>query len=318
MNILVTTVPYVASLECNIIDGLLWLGHTVCNSTGKINYAQEYDANLDYKLWLMMDTDNDQARFAGASNRDGRAIPKIILHLHDRWTDYQNISRSPIKPIPYDGYYSMMFVRDLPKDFSKQVLKSVYPLDYSIERRYLEATDDYRDQERLPSLVFYGTLSTAGRRNTLQTANYAGIPVIYGEYKFNTADTKWSQWIHGRYTHDPAYYQELCKHMFAFVPWGAGPSTMRLGEVYAAGCIPVIQRYPSDIIPFHDFKDGQNCILWDTEDELINKLRYYREHIDEAETLRNKCFNWGQAELLTKHIAQWILDMVSQKHNLVG
>ena len=311
MNIVITSTPYVDSGIMTITDGLLDLGHSVYCIGSEINYAQKYDATAVPKgvdLFLQMDSDNIGSVSYPSS------MPDIRFHLHDRWVDYQNAPNSPVKPVP-EIECDLLFVRDLDREVNNRPV-ATFPLDYGIERRYLEACQGFNQAlttERPYDVGFFGTLSTSRRDFYLSRLKTAvGEGVVYGGYQFNTADTKWSKWIYGRYTHNPDYYEALCQFKFIFVPMGAGPSTMRMGEAYAAGAVPLIQRYPSDIIPLHDFKDGENCVLWSDGSELIIKVRKYLNDLAGLEVLRKRCWEYGNKYLLTRHIAQYMLDRIQE------
>ena len=305
MDILITTPDYVDSVSCTIVDGLLDLGHQVyTRGTQPLNYAEPTAVTPD--LWIMADTDNVQ----GNRLRLVGDLPKVIVHGHDRFRDYQQAPHSSVKPVPYDECdCDVMFVRDLDRKIPQNRFP-VHPINYGIERRYQEACQPYLGRERKRAVVFYGTLDTAFRKSYLEKIRSSGIPTTFGAYSFNNPDTKWSRWIHGRYVHDPAYYRALCGYLFGFAPMGAGWSCFRHMELYAAGCIPVIQRYPADIDPLHDFRDGENCILWSNGEELVSKLLDWHRNITGAEQLRQRCYQYGQGHLLTRHIAQFMLDKV--------
>jgi hypothetical protein len=320
MNIAVTTPQYVDSVSCFIIDGLLQLGHKVFNLQGPaINYAECWPIPSPSKidLWFMLDTDNRLALTLTPDKMGGplRSAKKAIIHGHDRFVDYINAPDSPIKPVPVGLFKcDVAFVRDLDQitlgQLNDQGLPG-YPIDYTIESRYIEACAPHLEGKRKLAIAFYGTLDTARRKQYLEAIKQHGIPVSFGTYDFNEADGKWSKWIHGRYTHDPRYYEELCNYMFIFCPMGAGWSCFRHAETYAAGCIPVIQKPANDIIPYHTYEDGVNCILWETEKELIEKLNHWRNNGD-VHQLRERCYEHGQKYMTSKILAQYMLDAVEK------
>lgn len=314
MNIAVTTPQYVASIECSVIDGLVSLGHKVYNLNGPpLNYAECWPIPSPDKIdvWFMLDTDNHlglvlEPDKMGPALREAK---KVIFHCHDRFTDYINAPNSPTKPVPIEkGIGAMFFVRDLDEVTKNSSDKPIYPLDYAIERRYTEACAPFIDGERKNEIIFLGTLSTAHRQRYLDAVKRKGLAVSYGTYEFNQPDGKWSKWIYGRYTHDPRYYETLCKYMFVFCGMGAGVSTMRMAETYASGCIPVIQRYPEYIVSYYDFRDGDNCILWESEKDLVEKLSHWMNKPNEAQQLRERCYQFGQDSMLSSIVAQDILD----------
>jgi hypothetical protein len=319
MNIAITSTNYVDSNICGIVDGLLQLGHQVYNLNGPpINYAQSWPIPSPDKIdiWMMMDTDNSIGLTLTPDNMGSsvRGAKKIICHLHDRWTDYVNVPNSPIKLVPVEQFKcAVSFVRDLDKVTVEKCQERnipVFPVDYSIEQRYTEATVPHLDTARKKELLFLGTLDTARRQFYLDSVRNAGLPVRYGTYEYNDGDGKWSKHIYGRYTHDPRYYEELCKYMFIFCGFGAGPSTMRVAESYSAGCIPVIQKYPEEIISYHTFEDGINCVLWNTGEELIDKLKYWMSEVEKAEELRQRCYEYGQKFMTSKFLANYILEKI--------
>ena len=316
MKVLMHTPRYVDSVACTIADGFLDLGHEVYNTKGKLNYGEPAPNGSLYDLYLMADTDDSEA--LKYISRAGH--PQIIIHGHDRWTDYLRAPVSPIKPVP-DQYCDIMFVRDLDEEVQGRKWYPTYPLDYGIERRYIEAVldvaEDCKFMERPDDVVFYGTLTTANRERYLNALKATGtVKVKFGKYEFNTPDSKWSEWVHGRYTHDPAYYRALTRSKMVFCPIGAGSTCFRHMEAYAAGCIPLIQRPPDEIIPLHKFVDGYNCLMWEDEKELIDKVEdcladpisMYRLHIN--------CMAFASKHLLTKHVAQFILDKIKE-HGLL-
>jgi hypothetical protein len=308
MRILMHTPNYVDSMACTIADGLLDLGHRVWNTKGKLNYGEAAPDGSLYDIYFMADTDDQDAlRWISRAGH-----PRVIVHAHDRWTDYLYAPNSPVKPVPRQ-HCDVMFVRDLDTSVKAENNQyAVYPLDYGIERRYQEACAPYLDTPREPKVIFYGTISTARRTHYLSCLANADISVEAGTCRYVQPDNKWSEWIHGRYTHDPAYYKQLCTALFGFAPLGAGASCFRHMEVYAAGCIPVIQKYPEDIIPLHNFVDGENCILWGDEKELVEKVEHYLDfdNVDETEALRRRCYEFGQTKLLSKHVAQYMLEKI--------
>jgi hypothetical protein len=314
MRILMHTSRYVDSLACTVADGLIDLGHEVYNTKGQLNYGEPAQQGM-YDLYIMADTDDHKA-LEGLSDTSSSPRPRLVIHAHDRWIDYLNAPNSPIKPVP-DCVCDIMFVRDLDISVGGKRDYPTYPIDYGAERRYQNACQPYvNNDSRKQAMVFYGTLSTAKRLTYLEAVKRAGIAVDYGAYNFNTPDGHWSKWVYGRYTHDPNYYKELCKYMYGFAPFGAGSSCFRHAELYSAGCIPVIQHYPDDIISLHNFVDGENCILWKTGEELIIKLLFYNEHLTKAEDLRRRCYEFGQKYMLTKYIAQFMLDKMKE-HKLI-
>ncbi len=212
--------------------------------------------------------------------------------------------------------YDVLFVRDYDGVPSGP---NVYPIDYGIERRYIEACADPEPLLQRPvDVMFYGTLSTAWREQKLMALRSAGFNVKYGAYKFNNPDDKWSYWIYGRYTHDPNYYRALTTAKMIFCPIGAGCTCFRHMEAYAAKAIPVIQKIPDYIQPMHKFVHGENCILWENTEDLVAKVRHYLTHENEMASLWRKCQEFADNNLTTKHVAQNMLDRVRNHCELGG
>jgi hypothetical protein len=303
MRILMIGTPYPSFECCTVVDGLQWLGHTVYGFNGDANnYVEPHKGE---EVDIVMHCYPQVGDINAFSDK-----PKAVVWGADRWLYYDKIPDSPVVRMPTDKFiFDVCFYRDLDVTIA---LETVHPFSFGIERRYIEACEPHLNGVRQNQIVFYGTLSTAKREHFLGRLRESGVPVESENYKFTTPDTKWSKWINSRYKHVPAYYEALCKNMFVYCGFGAGPSCGRTYEAYAAGCIPVIQKFPDDVISFHDFKHAENCILWSDEKELINNMRYYIEHTDEAEELRQKCYQYGQENLLTKHVAQYMLDKIEE------
>jgi hypothetical protein len=314
---------------CTIVDGLQSLGHTVEDFGLKgLNYMEPaiYGAAgpnaKDYDFIIVADTNNVGACMLAVE------IPKVILHGHDRWTDYINVPNSPVKQILYPGWKcDIAFVRDLDR---KQFLYTdypIYPMEFSVERRFVEACMEewyfvrgafkYLPwMDRKFDVAFFGTRTTA-RRDLVLAALENRFKCSFGDaHAFTIPDNYWSKWVNGRYTHAPMYYKALSNSVFALSPLGAGPSCGRTYEGYAAGCIPLIQRYPKEIEQIVPFVDGENCILWDSVEELVEKIADYKSRPDDLGALQLKCIDFATENLLSKHRAQFILDKMKE-HGLL-
>jgi hypothetical protein len=317
MNILIVTPNYTDSISCSIVDGLVDLGHNVWVPGNKpMNYAYPYPENpIHLNFWIMADTDNVNGLQVDMYNPLNPSIklPKVVVHGHDYFIDYTLAPLARVKPVPEIGVSDINFIRDLDKTLPFQA--PTYPINYGVERRYLEACIGAKGGDfstRPDDIVFWGTLDTAHRRKYLQAMQSAGINVKYGTYQFNTPDEKWSQWIYGRYTHDPDYYKALTQSKMVFCPIGAGWTCFRHMEAYASGAIPIIQRISSNIDVMHKFIDEENCLLWSDERELITKVRAYLSDIDKLVGLHLRCWEYAMNNLLTKHVAQSVLDRISE------
>ena len=307
MRIRYITPPYVASLEATVADGLVALGHELVSGRDyALNYAEADDGD-PVDLWIKADTDNYDLM---AMDSD---VPCIALHGHDRFLNYQTAPDSSIKTIEFAHWKAdVAFIRDMDRGMVARTDIPLYPLDYGVERRYVEACKS-QPETRKNELVFFGSLGTARREFHLKAVERAGLPIRYGSYEFRDQDPRWEKWVYGRYTHSNAYYHELTQYRFAFCPVGAGVSCFRHAEAFAAGCIPVIQRYPEDIIPYHRFVDGENCILWAGPDELVSKLSYWMGRPEEAEQLRLRAYAYGQHYMSSASIATYVLSLLEPK-----
>jgi hypothetical protein len=297
---------------CTVVDGLQALGHTVyeyggpgrsymTSSLGPFGVGVNLE---DVKFFIIADTDNSNACAATLD------LPKVIIHGHDRWTDYLNVPNSPLKPISYDKWNcDIAFVRDW--DGTTNPRFPVYPMEFSVERRFVQACQRFYPWfDRHFDVAFFGTEATAGRHKVLQLFKDKLFRCNFGnQCTFMEPDDYWSKWVTGRYTHAPKYYEALCDAIFALSPLGAGPSCGRTYEGYAAGCIPLIQRYPEEIQQIVPFVDEENCILWTTPEELIEKVADYINYQPDAlNELQMKCFEFSNHNLQSKHRAQFILD----------
>jgi len=329
MNIVMITPPYVDSVSMSVTDGLLQLGHRVIDGRGLgLNYMesksnQVFDTNDESEeldLYIAADTHTADCTASEWMTKDMRLVKKIIIHGHDRWSGYENAPDCYVIPVDMSSWIAKaVFYRDWDGnhpikmyDDRQRIFRGdfpIYPIDYAIERRYQETCNKHMKpySKRENNVVFFGTLSTARRGYFLERLSSSVDKVVYDAYRFNTPDGKWSKHVYGRYTHDNDYYKELCNSKMVFAPMGAGSSCFRHMEAYASGAIPVIQSYPADIVTLHNFIDGENCILWSDEKELIEKVSYYLDNPAEGEELAAKAFKYGQENLTTKHLAEYIL-----------
>lgn len=317
MDIAVIGPDYCDFQLCTIVDGLQSLGHTVYEYGGPgRNYMRSSQGpfgigmNLeDVKFFIIADTNNANACTAALD------LPKVIIHGHDRWTDYASVPNSPIKPIRYEQWNcDIAFVRDW--DGTPSPKFPVYPMEFSIERRFVQACQQFTPWfNRHFDVAFFGTEATANRHKVLQLFKDKLFHCNFGnQCTFMEPDGHWSRWVNGRYTHAPKYYEALCDSIFALSPLGAGPSCGRTYEGYAAGCIPLIQKYPGEIKQIVPFVHEENCILWETAKELIEKVSdLINYHPDDLNELQMKCFDFSHHNLLSEHRAQFILDKMTEE-----
>ena len=319
MNILLEGTPYCDFQLCSIVDGLQELGHTVYDESGKgLNYMEPWiptmGTGIKIDFCIAADTNNISSMMAPKGD-----LPKVVVHGHDRWIDYTSVPNSPIKPIMFQAWNcDIAFVRDLDRKQFHNTSFPVYPMEFGIERRFRQACAGTLDPASKREFVvsFFGTLSTAGRQKVVTKLDGDFKCYFGGQATFMKPDDYWSKWVNGRYVHAPAYYDALCNSAFALSPLGAGPSCGRTYEAYAAGCIPLIQRYPSEIKQIVPFVDGENCILWDTADQLSSKVRALESKPAEMDALQRRCYEFGQNNLLSKHRAQFMLDKIKE-HGLI-
>ena len=323
MNIALLTTPYSDFQVCSIVDGFLDLGHEVYDIEGPgRNYMKPWPVgkDIDISLFIMADTNNSPGLaiptdVLGFSK--GKYIPKVVIHGHDLWTDYISVPNSPKKPVPYDrANCDIMFVRDLCTGDRVETSYPVYPMEFAIERRYVEACANGRVKDRKYDVAFFGTPSTAGRQRVMDLLREQFNCHFGDQGTFKEPDTYWSKWVNGRYVHAPKYYEALGNAKFAWSPLGAGPSCGRTYEAYAAGCIPLIQKYPSDMEQIVKFTDGENCIIWETAEGLINKIKSYLGDSVHLTELQKRCYKFGMENLLSRHRAQFILDKCKENHLL--
>ena len=291
-----------------VIDGLLDLGHKVYDVSGKgLNYMEPFtqqSPKIDF--YIMADTDNLHGM------REQSDVPKVIAHLHDRWTDYINVPDSPIKyPNMAEAVFDIMFYRDYDGSLGHD---NIYPMEFGIERRFNEACQNMVPfNEREFDISFYGTRATAQRWMILDDLVKMFKCDFADQLKFKEPDDYWSKWVNGRYVHAPKYYQAMMNSKMVFCGLGAGASCGRTYEAYAAGCVPLIQKYPAEIIQLVSFVDGQNCILWSNGEELKQKMKEWLSSPYHLEELASRCYKFGQENLLSRHRAQFMLDKMMER-----
>ena len=323
MNIALWTTPYSDFQVCTVVDGLQDLGHSVYDLGGPgRNYMSPWPINeeLDIELFIMADTDNTPGLVVPCDKLGFvkfHRVPKVILHGHDLWTDYLSVPNSPKKPVPYsNANCDIMFVRDLCSGDRVETSYPVYTMEFAIERRYVEACANGKVNDRLYDIAFFGTPSTAGRQHVMNVLQDK-FKCHFGDHvTFKEPDHHWSKWVNGRYVHAPKYYEALGNAKFAWSPLGAGPSCGRTYEAYAAGCIPLIQKYPSDMEQIAKFIDGENCLIWETATELVDKVKSYLGDPVRLTELQERCYTFGMENLLSKHRAQFIIDKCKENNLL--
>lgn len=277
------------------------------------NYLIPYQDGVAIDLVFSMDTNNKAAVAQTFS------VPKIIFDVHDCWTNYQNIPNSPLRKYnAHEWKCDLAFVRDLNKNNFGNSEFPVFPFDFAIENRYIDACKNHiiPINERPFDIAFFGSYLTAGRKVLLDKLVDVFKCDFGTQYQYVSPDTYWSKWVNGRFTHNPEYFKRLCLAKTVFSPWGAGPSCGRTYEALAAQAIPLIQECPKEIIQMNGFIDGENCILWSSIEELINKLDEILNDTMKLTRLLDKSQTFAREKCLTKHRAEYVLSIL-KAHNIL-
>lgn len=309
------TPPYSAFQEATIVDGLQQLGHEVYDATGVgLNYMLVPDGPIAYDLFICADTDNLLCVDQPVS------VPKVILHGHDRWVNYDNAPDCPERGIRYDMWKcDIAFVRDYDGKASG-VNFPVYPMEFGIERRFIEAGDSGRKWDERPvDVAFFGTLSTARRQKNLKYIKnkLSDFNVVYSDQStYTEPDEYWSRWVNGRYNHCPDYYASLSNAKFVFSPLGAGPSCSRPFEALACGAVPLVQKYPDNIQQLYPWNNEYDCIYWESVEGLVETLLRYLSDPAAGEKLRRTSIKEGLDHRTSKSRAEYMLRKIKE-HGLV-
>jgi len=322
MNIIGLGVPWYDFQMGTIVDGLLDLGHKVydLSDVGQNFMAPIGDRDpTEMDLFIMADSENSEMN-AKQFFRGGNKIPKIIIHPYDKWLDHIKAYTGQKRTILYEQWScDIAFVRDLENPPQNSTFP-IYPLEYGIEKRFIEACNEYIKplDERIYDVMFVGTWETANRKRFSSPLENNFKCMLGNHHRFVTPDDYWSKkWINGRFFHCLEYFETMCNSRFVICPLGSGPSCGRTYEAYAAGAIPLIERFPGEVKQIIPFVNGENCLLWTNNDELINKIKYYLSNYDILKELQYKCINFAMQNFRTKHRAKYILNKASE-HGLIN
>ena len=91
------------------------------------------------------------------------------------------------------------------------------------------------------------------------------------------------------------YAEGLLRSRIGLDFFGFGFDTVRYWELAAHGCMILSERKPV-CIP-HNFVEGESAVFFDDLPDLENKLRYYREHPQEAQAIAEA----GRRHFLAHH-----------------
>lgn len=84
------------------------------------------------------------------------------------------------------------------------------------------------------------------------------------------------------------YLNTLARSKFSVALAGAGEDTLRHWEIASQGSVLCMER--QSITINNAFKDGENCIIFDSVEELISKIKKYEEDEEEYKRLRGACY----------------------------
>lgn len=309
MNILLFSSPYYEYLAASLVDGFHDLGHIVYDLRGQgFNYAEPFNPNAGISIDLFIVSDPNDGPWCRKRYGD---IPKVIIFPYDRWINYSQAPRGPVN-LPDFSKWScdIAFIRDWDGVSPGNLSFPVYPIEYGIERRYMDACARYWKpwDARAYDVVFFGTRETA-KRNRILTKLEKELNCNFGpQWQFCQPDDYWSRWVNGRFYHCEDYFKALCDARVVLSPFGAGPSCGRTYEAFAAKTIPAVQSYPPEIKQIIPFISGEHCIAWNNVEDAVKKITDYIKD----PTLMQKGFTFGQTHLLTKHRSQYILNKLEE------
>lgn len=319
MNIVMFSCNYYDYQAACISEGLQDLGHKVYDLSGKgLNYMEPMpkEGISSADLFIMTDPDNIHLANNNLFRDDKTKVPKVIVQPHDRWLHYNIAPEGPVKQSDYKSWVcDIAFVRDFDGNIPDSLSYPVFPMEFAIEHRYNEACRIKTNvASRDIDICFYGTLTTAKREDILHVlSNNDKIKTDFdNQHRFTDYDENWGKWVNGRFGHSPSYFKALCNSKMVLSPMGAGPSCGRTYEAYAAGAIPLIQRYPQYIQQIIPFVDGENCVLWNNKHDLIPKVEELLNDEVKLTKLADRCYKFGQENLLSKHRAEYIINKIKE------
>lgn len=110
---------------------------------------------------------------------------------------------------------------------------------------------------------------------------------------------------------DPAEYQRsLQQALVALDCFGFGYDTVRYWEIPAHGAMLLAEKKPIHIP--HDFKHGESCIHFHTAQDLVESVRHYLDHPEEAASIAQRGWQHLRTHHTSRQRARHLLGRIQQ------
>jgi len=297
----------------------LYVSSIVCDTDEYITECQDLMDECD--LVVIYD-DNKTISTAHFHNKDG-----MIIDLHEYALRYHKdkvvmIDTSDFHTMEYGGYtgghpiyYKIYFKRE--KNLDDEYPDNVEPLPFSAERRYFASGKDFNKMWDNKDLNLSCLFRYSGHENgpvgredikKAVSEKYYDDPKCITENVFGrNFDDGIDEKIEGDDTgeavrHHHKYFDVISKSKINIegLPGNTAFYTGRMMESLANGCC-YFYPTPSHNVDFpNGLIDGEDFIIYNSGDDLIEKIEYYLSHEGEMRTIAKNGFN----KLLKYHTSE--------------
>ena len=287
-----------------LIEGLNKLGTMKVFSNANYNYCKHPVFNLDTQIKVAKMADYVLLSHSALEEKYKDKIRPLIYELKDKidifldGSDYFHYEDNPDK-------YKLYLKRELDSTKLNGNSNNVKPFIFAAEDRHFTKTlnASHYNLWRCKTDDLVCIMSACEKRpwrfdimKSLEDAFGHSDKVFIGEYREGKAAT-----IDTGERHHSGYFNKLLKASISIDSYGCGQArqTGRFWESLANGCLVFYQPIEPYVWP-NTYIDGEDFIVYNDNDELIEKAKYYIANNEEARKIADR----GFTKLLQYHTTQ--------------
>jgi hypothetical protein len=297
-----------------LIEGLSKIDNVKVFSNSFQNYATSVASQLKSQLQLAKASDIVVLAHSALEPKYNEVIGPLInevkVDVFLDGSDHRQYSDDPSK-------YKVYLKRELDPTQLKHY-DNVVPFEFAVEDRFFingrnrSHLNMWRNK-KLDLVCMMGIGECPWRVDIMEDLKkkYGEIPSRFfiGPYHEDPENQKVD--TEGR--HNVGYFQKLQNSRISVAAYGAGEcrQTGRFWESLAAGCLIFYQ--PVDPFVWHTpYVDGEHIVVYNNNDELLDKADYYMNHEDQAEKIARNSYELMLRSGQTLNRGQEFLSLIEE------
>ena len=304
-SLFVISPPHYDHSLAAIVEGLNKLDEIKVFSNTNHNYFKQPLSVLKTQIQVAKMADYVMLCHSALESKYEELIGPLINETRDEinifldGSDYSEYQDSPDK---YKLYFKREFTDISNNLFNKEVKKNVVPISFAAEdRHFTKPTTPHSEMWENKKDDVVCIMSTCEKRphrfgimETLDLNFKGNDKVFVGEYREGeTLDT-----VDTGERHFSGYFQKLLNAKIRVDAYGCGNArqTGRFWESLANGCLVFYQPIEPSVWS-NPYIDGEDFVVYKDNRELIEKIKYYLSHEEEAQRIADN----GYKKLLQYH-----------------